>query len=312
MSSSTRAALIAELTAVCPSGNPPALEHATPYQWAAACHELWESGHLEVVEYAIRLLRAHYPDMKYLESLVALFDSLPRNLPAPLAFCDDPAAEIQVVRRPGSDAVLLCFCARNGTLGLPLNFIHQWLGRLPTSLMYIKDFRNLAGGCGFPSLGPDRASAVAALRRMAGEVNGKRIYTLGVSLGGYSALHYGLQLHAVAALNLAGRTDLTPNFVAGLEPLSQDYLSLCQFAPDYTKNSRDSYASAEQRPHVLIAYSAGHPIDRQQAERMAGLPNVELIAVDHAQHNVVDPLVRRGELLPLLNRLLSIERRTMA
>jgi hypothetical protein len=29
MSSSTRAALIAELTAVCPSGNPPALERAT-------------------------------------------------------------------------------------------------------------------------------------------------------------------------------------------------------------------------------------------------------------------------------------------
>ena len=148
MSSSTRATLIAELTAVCPSGNPPALERATPYQWAAACHELWESGRIEVVEYAIRLLRAHYPDMKYLESLVALFDGLPRNLPAPLAFCDDPAAEIQVVRRPGSDAVLLCFCARNGTLGLPLNFIHQWLGRLPTSLVYIKDFRDLAGGCG--------------------------------------------------------------------------------------------------------------------------------------------------------------------
>jgi len=107
-----------------------------------------------VVEYAIRLLRAHYPDMKYLESLVALFDGLPRNLPAPLAFCDDPAAEIQVVRRSGSDAVLLCFCARNGTLGLPLNFIHQWLGRLPTSLVYIKDFAIWPGAADFRRSAP--------------------------------------------------------------------------------------------------------------------------------------------------------------
>jgi hypothetical protein len=40
---------------------------------------------------------------------------------------------------------------------------------------------------------------------------------------------------------------------------------------------------------------------------MAGLPNVELVAVDYAQHNVLDPLIRNGEFLPLLQRLLSTE-----
>jgi hypothetical protein len=50
--------------------------------------------------------------------------------------------------------------------------------------VYIKDFRNLGGGGGFPTLGPDRAAAITGLQRIAGEVNGDRIYTLGVSLGG--------------------------------------------------------------------------------------------------------------------------------
>jgi hypothetical protein len=143
-------------------------------------------------------------ELTYLATIVAWFDAIPRDLPAPLAFRDDPEAEIQVLRRGGCDAVLLCFCARESTLGLPLNLVHQWLGRLPVSLVYIKDFRDLFGGRGYPSLAPDLRSSVGALRSLVGKLEGKRIYTLGVSHGGYPALHYGLELGAAGALSLAG------------------------------------------------------------------------------------------------------------
>jgi len=178
---------------------------------------------------------------------------------------------------------------------------------LPASLVYLKDFENLAGARGFPTLGPGRPASLAALRRIAEEVGGRRLYALGVSLGGYAALHYGLQLGAEGVLNLAGATDFTPSFVESLEPVSPEYLGVCRVAPDYTVNLRETYAGDPRRPHVIIAYSAGNPRDRQQAERMAGLPNVELVAVDYAQHNVLDPLIRNGEFLPLLQRLLSTE-----
>jgi len=36
---------------------------------------------------------------------------------------------------------------------------------------------------------------------------------------------------------------------------------------------------------------------------MAGLPNVELVAIDHAQHNVIEPLIRKRQFMPLLERL---------
>lgn len=301
--------LVRELEIAYSSGTAPAVVgHASPYQWANACHDLFEEGRIDIVEYAARYLSPIHPELTYLKTLVALFDAMPRHRPAPLAFFDNPTAEIQVVRRPDCGNVLLCFCAGEGTLGLPLNFVHQWLGRLPASLVYIKDFRDLSGGCGFPTLGPDRASAVAAFRRIAEEIGGKKIYTLGVSFGGYPALYYGLELGAVSVLSLSGATDYTPEFVNALGPVRHKYLNLCKLAPDYARNLRDSCASAQQKTRVLIAYSAGYPRDCRQAERIAGLPNVELVAVDYAQHNVVEPLIRQREFLPLLCRLLSTER----
>jgi hypothetical protein len=300
-------ALVRELEIAYSSGAP-IVKHASPYQWGNACHDLWEAGRIDLVDYAVRHLHLIYPDLTYLTSLLALLDALPRQMPPAVAFCDDPAAEIQIIRRPNCQDVLFCFCAQNGTLGVPLNFAHQWVGRCPASLVYIKDFRHLCGGCGYPTLGPDRVSAVAAFRRIADELHANRIYTLGVSLGGYAALYYGLELKAAAVLTFAGAINLTPDFVESLGPIAKYYLTLRKLAPDYTKNLRDSFGTAAHAPRLTIAYSARYPYDRRQAEQMAGLENVELVAVDYAQHNVVDPLIREHRFLPLLQRFFANNR----
>jgi len=300
-------ALVCELEVAYSSGAPPAIvKHASPYQWANACHDLFEAGRIDVCEYAARHLQAIYPDLTYIETLIGWFDAVPHHLPPPLTFSDNPEAEIQIVRRPGCDAVLLCFCAQRGTFGVPLNLAHQWLGRLSANLVYIKDFRDLAGGCGYPSLGPDRASTMMALLRIAKDLGGKRIYTVGVSLGGYPALYYGLELGAVAVLALAGETDLTPSFKQRFGSPSPLYRNILKQAPDYARNLHNAYARAPHSAHVLLAFSAGVARDREQAERMTTLPKAELIAVDgYSQHNVIDPLIRRGQFLGLLQRLLS-------
>ena len=205
-------------------------------------------------------------------------------------------------------AVPMCcraLCAARGTLGYPVNLVHQWLGRLPASLVYINDSRDLGGGCGFATLGPDRDAAVAGLQRVVNDVGGKRIYALGVSRGGYAALYYGLALGAASVLSLSGPTDYTPAFMETLGPLSEPYRDLCARAPDYIGNLRDDYAAANHRPLVLLAYAAGEPRDRGHAQRMAGLPNVELVPVDATTHNVLEPLIKGRTFLPLLNRLLS-------
>lgn len=285
----------------------PTLDRISPFMWANACHELLETGRMAVLEYAVRHLHPSYPDLKYLAALAAWLDAIPRHLPAPLVFSDDPETEIQVVRRPACDSVLFCFCAARGTLGLPINLVHEWLGRLPVSLVYIKDVRDLFGGLGYPTIGADREASVAALRRLAKSLGGRKIYAFGVSLGGYPALYYGLQLGARGVLSLAGSTDLTRGFVERW-PLSATYLNFIQKAPDHALNLRALYQSATRRPRGLFVYGSKNAYDRQQAERMRGLPGVDLIEVEnYAHHNVIDALIQRRQFLDILYRLLSLE-----
>jgi hypothetical protein len=75
-------------------------------------------------------------------------------------------------------------------------------------------------------------------------------------------------------------------------------------APDYIVNLRERYDSAKQCPHVLMAFSSRFSDDRQQAERMVGLPNVALIPVDNPQHNVVEALIMQRRLCSVLHRLI--------
>jgi hypothetical protein len=90
-------ALVHELEIAFSSGTPPAVaEHASPYQWANACHDLLEAGRVDILEHSARHLHTLYPKLTYLATIVAWFDAVPRDLPAPLAFRDDPEAEIQV------------------------------------------------------------------------------------------------------------------------------------------------------------------------------------------------------------------------
>jgi hypothetical protein len=307
MSSSTPASLVDELEVAHRQGDPLVLAHGSPYEWAVACHELFLVGRIDVIETAARHLRAVYPEVQYLATLVAWLDAIPRHLPAPLAFCDDSTAEIQIVPRSGCDIALLCFCAAGGgTLGLPVSFVHQWLGRLPVSLVYIKDFRELWGTCGYPSLGSDRTQSVAALQRIVAELGGRRIYTFGVSHGGYPALYYGLALGAAAALSLGGKTDLRPDLNHSLGAVTPTYLNFLKQDPGHAEDLGESYAAAKYRPHVLLAFGADNLPDRTHAEKMSErVPNVELIAVQgSAEHNVIDPLIRQRGFRGLLYRLL--------
>jgi len=282
------------------------MAHARPYQWANACHDLFEAGRLDVLEHELRHLHAAYPDVAYLGTLVSLFDSLPRQLPPPLPLTDDPSADVQIIERPGSDAVLLCFCALRGTLGLPLGFMHSWHGRLPVSLVYLKDFHDLSGAAGFRSLGPDRESSVAGLRRLVAQLGARRIFTLGVSSGGFGALYYGFRLGAVGALSLGGATDLTVAFNERIGNRSACSRGIIETAPDYGQRLGAMYATGRHAPRVLAAFNSGNDVDRAQAEQLLGLPGVELIAVEgYSHHNVVESLVRERRYMALAERLIG-------
>jgi hypothetical protein len=99
--------------------------------------------------------------------------------------------------------------------------------------------------------------------------------------------------------------DSSPAGRRTLGPVLDDYLEMCERAPKYATDLSVALSRARNRPRVLLVYSHRHSGDRRQAERIAGLSRVKLIAVHSAHHNVVDPLVRERTFLPLLQEFLS-------
>ncbi len=284
----------------------PAFEKANVNHWVLACEFLVWQGRLDVLEFSVRQLHAAYPSLRYAASMTGVFDNIPAG-PLPLLnFSDNFEADLQIVERPGSDKVLIAFCGHMQRLGLPLGLMHLWLGRLPVSLIYLRDFQKSAGGLGYPSLGPDRATTMKSLRELISRLGAKEIFTFGNSSGVFAALHYGLNLGATATLCTGGVTNLAIESITGTRVESK-MSRLLKNAPEYAVDLRELYAHAEKCPRAIIVYGKECKKDRQQAENMAGFPMVELLPIeDCIEHNVIVHLLSRGIFPALLNRFLGI------
>jgi hypothetical protein len=283
----------------------PLFESAGPNQWALACELLVKKQSFDAVAYSARHLLTLYPELGYAKSLTTLFDNIP-NGPAPLLdFSDDQTADVQVISRPGSNGVLLVFCGAVHQIGLPVGLMHRWLGRLPLSIIYLRDFRKLAGGMGYPSLGSDRTSSVRALRSVISHLGAQNIFAYGNCIGVFAALHYGLTLKPRAVLCISGFTNLTPEFNADLV-CRNEFGAYHQNVRDYATDLRSLYAMAENPPKVLLVYGKENAKARKHAENLAGLPTVELIPIENCpEHPVAVKLLKRGLFSNLLERFIA-------
>ena len=164
-------------------------------------------GWLDIDEYA----RSPKADM----SMLKAWRTVLRHLPAAANnFIDDPDKDLQVLPAgAGTEAdgapIVFVFCGHGQRLGIPLNMIHRWLGRIGAHVVYLKDFRKLFYVKGVASLGADYTTSVTALRRLVDKFTARSVHCMGDSAGAYGALQMGLDLGAQSVLCLAGPTDLT-------------------------------------------------------------------------------------------------------
>src|SRR5687768_11816941 len=288
------------------SGDVPVFDGRRIKLFVLACQQLLDHGRLAAGEHAIRHLYAAHPTLHYAATMAAVFDCTPDG-PAPLIeFSDDPDADVQVIHRTGCDAVMLVFCGRLNRPGLPMQLIHRWFGRLPVSIIYLRDFQKLVGGAGYPSLGSNREATVESLKSLISHMGARRIYAYGNSGGSFPALHYGLNLGAKAVLCMAGPTNLTAEFNRNMTAFSRELTEGPLKLPEYAVDMRQLYAVAEQPPRVLYVYGTGFWNDRLWAENMKGLPSVELVPVeDCAEHKIVAEVLRRGLYPDLLRRFMA-------
>jgi hypothetical protein len=192
-------------------------------------------------------------------------------------------------------------------LGFPLQVIHRWFGRLPASLVYLRDLRSLMFLAGIQSVAPDLRGTQRELRRLAASLGAERILCFGNSGGIAPALRYGLDMRAEAVLGMAGPILADPNRykhprAGALWSRMAEELPRDAFHPDLPFR----YSVAEWPPRVLIAYGADNEDDCHNAHAMAHLPCVTLYKVEgYGRHNIITELVIRGAFDPLLEWLVS-------
>jgi hypothetical protein len=300
-----RIALLNEITAACGEGRAPAFAIADLAAWGSALKDAMIHDRLDVAVHTARCLNEAFPTFTLAKRLRATFERMPLADESYLPFHDDFRKEVQVVRRDNADTTMLVFCGRAGRAGLPLCLVHRWFGRLPVSVVYLRDFRDLLYLGGIGALAPDRGNTLASLRDIVASLGTRRTLCYGNSGGVFAALHYGLDLCADKVLCLSGVTNISPRFNSRLHS-AKSVGRLSGELSGAGVDLRNAYLTAARAPRSHIVYASNNWDDRLHAEYMRGLPTVTLQAVpDTANHAVIFDLVHRGQYQGLLDSFLS-------
>ena len=300
-----RLVLLRELASALEDGRPPALDKGDAIAWAKAFNDAMTHDRLDLVMHSGRYLAQAFPTITLARQYCQIFERIPPADGSYLPFHDDFHKEVQIVPRDGADTAVLVFCHRAHQPALPTCVMHRWLGRLPVSLVYLRDFRVLYYLAGIPTLGPDRNSTLASLRDIVASLGAGRILCFGNSIGVFAALHYGLDLGADKVLCLSGTTNILAAFNARLHSI-KSVGRLHEQMAGVEINLRSAYMAAARAPQVRLVYANNNWDDRIHAEHMIGLPTVTLQAIPGSQnHNVILDVINREQFQGLLDWLVS-------
>lgn len=213
-------------------------------------------------------------------------------------FSNDSTRDMRVVRVPGARATMVVMAGLHGGLGnLPFTHVDALLRRHPLNVVYLRDNLWSAFTAGVPSLGPEEASTIAALKALCARMGDLPVMTFGGSLAGWSALRYGALMGARAVISLSGPVTL----MSGGEQqarFAQHYLT--GLVPAET---RDLMSLLRQSPSLRIFHVYGelNPKDRANAALLAPLPHATVMPIRGCDdHFIAAHLIASGRFDPLI------------
>lgn len=275
-----------------------------PCSWRlAACSALIERGDFEAAVQPLERLASHGRQGAAARKLldIARFSSRSDALrqmedASVILGCAEPGVVGPLVERvPGARRVIIVFYGVGSGFWVLAPVLRRYLKPLGCHLVFVRDSRKIGHLGGIEGVGADYQGSVAALRRLIDRLGATKIATMGMSLGGYAALRYGLELGADRVLGLGAYTNVKPGEV---ETNGKDALTrIARTIPSMALDLLPLYAAAEPPPRVALWYGAEHNGDRQQAERFGTLRGVELHAVAALDdHDVLRQMMSSGEI----------------
>lgn len=281
-------------------GREPDWRARDPKQWAVALEALARKSELAAAVWGADALTSAYPEVRLFQKLAAYMRSAPEPVGDALydGFRDDPALDVQVVRRQGATEALFVFTGILGGAGMPITVIHRWFGMLKMHVVYLRDLNRAAYNHGVRSLGPDCHSAFSGLSAVADGLGARAILTYGNSIGGYGALRYGLELGARFVTGFSAITSMAPP----LAPIAQLNRRELPVGPDL----RPMYVAGRAPARTLLVYGEACAPDGRHARNLANAPGVTLETLDDCpRHEAALCAIVQGRFRQLLERMVA-------
>jgi hypothetical protein len=149
-------------------------------------------------------------------------------------------------------------------------------------VVFLQDSRAQCFAKGIDGLRAGYESSLADLRALCAGLGSLPIYCIGKSMGGFGALHHGLDLDARAVLAFSTRTSLAAN----VEPPNGHEVFAREVLGAQAIDLKPLYAARSAIPRLTLYYGARNGADLRHAERFADLPGARVIALaDYAGHD---------------------------
>lgn len=270
---------------------------------AETLDRLLQQGDLEAAAAESQRLQSLHPEAVYGSNVRSVLKKLPPIDDSFIPYIEDRTRDLEIVARPGADTVLLVFTGRRDRIGIPLPLAHRWLGRMPASIVYLRDFAMVQYLEGVTAFGKGREATLDGLRALFGRLGARRVLCIGTSSGTMAAMQYGLDLKAEAVVGMGSPINFDREFNMYLNWAGVAARMREQFG-NRIIDLRAAYQAADNPPRTLLICADNNWDDRLQFEYMQGARNVQVSMVANSlQHVVTMALLHRDWFEPMLDWL---------
>ncbi|MEA3050894.1 MAG: hypothetical protein QOG84_2730 [Sphingomonadales bacterium] len=278
---------------------------APPYRLLHAAIFLSTEGRLDLARQGLARVAGHPRHGRQARTELAALDALERGgLQASLPGTLSPARPHVLVRRPGSDTLVIVFMPPAGGFGGTANAIQAMLGTNPPHALYLYDSKALYHLAGTDRFGDGYSAMVDGLRRLGGELGVRRVVTLGPSAAGFTAIRVGLDIGADAVVAAGAVTSMTAEAMHADGRMPGTRSRLLESVPEQARDLKPDLVARAGRPRVHLFYGDSNREDGMHAHHLSGVPGVTLHPIaDLGMHDPFGELLLRGEtgaLEPLL------------
>jgi len=204
-----------------------------------------------------------------------------------------------------SKTMLVAFAAMSPLMPPPFH-LFEATSDLPVKRLFVRDPARVWYQHGVPGFGDSIDEVAASLRAIIDEQDVARLVAMGSSAGGYAALAFGSLLEADLVIAFSPQTILDRTWLTevGDQRWPGHFKNLAALGgPDPRWIDLRDALPRERRPGTRfeVRYPSPHEEDARHAERLDGVPGLELIGHERGYHNFIRGLRDRGELREIFN-----------